>query len=133
MVPMQVRILPSTPFFNTHRKTYMKKIAAIALLMTATAAFAYGSSENPHQVFSIKRVHSNEITVNIIASDNVQKTCNAESNKRGYSNFKYSVEACSFWSESKRGNQCTIVLPTNTNFHTIGHEFRHCLQGDFHK
>lgn len=111
----------------------MKNLLAVALLTMPVYASAYATTENPHQVFNISRVNSNEITVNIIASDNVQKTCDAESVKRGYGGFKYSVEACSFWSGKSRGNTCTIVLPRNTNFHTIGHEFRHCLQGDFHK
>ncbi len=111
----------------------MKKLAVFATLFVALNAFAYTSTENPHQVFNISKVNSNEIKVTIIASDNVRATCDAESKSRGYGGFKYAVEACSFWSGSKRGNSCTIVLPTNTNFHTIGHEFRHCLQGDYHK
>ena len=111
----------------------MKLFAILATVLFSFNAYAYSTTENPHQVFNVSNTNSNEITVSIIASDNVQKTCDAESKNRGYGNFKYSVEACSFWSASKRGNKCTIVLPRNTNFHTIGHEMRHCMQGDFHK
>ena len=111
----------------------MKKLAIFALLFISTSVFAYGTTEDPHQIFNISKVSSNEITVTIIASDNVQKTCDTESKKRGYGGFKHSVEACSFWSGRSFGNTCTIVLPKNTNFHTVGHEMRHCMQGEFHK
>lgn len=111
----------------------MKKIVAILLLLVSTQVLAYSSTENPHEIFNISKIHSNTISVNIIPSDNVQKTCDTESKKRGFGGFHYSVEACSFWSSSKFGNSCTIVLPRNTNFHTVGHEMRHCMQGDFHK
>jgi hypothetical protein len=30
-------------------------------------------------------------------------------------------------------DECTIITPLTANFHTIGHEVRHCLQGSFHK
>lgn len=89
--------------------------------------------ENPHETFSIAKVNSNSIALTVIASKNVQATCDAESKKRGYGGFRQAVEACSFWDSSSINNKCTVVLPEVTNFHTIGHELRHCFKGNWHK
>lgn len=109
------------------------KNVLLALVLVCTSAFAFASKENPHEEFSMSKNFSNEIALTIIPSDNVQATCDSISRKRGHGGFKYAVEACSFWDSSRFGNKCTIVLPKNTNYHTIGHEMRHCLHGDYHK
>lgn len=93
----------------------------------------FNSSENPHENFSISKLNSDKIEITFITTKNVRAVCDAESKKRGYGKFSYTVEACSFFSSSSYNNTCTIVLPMVTNFHTIGHEVRHCMQGDFHK
>ena len=93
----------------------------------------FNSSENPHEQFNITKLNSNKITVTFITTKDVRAVCDAESKKRGFGGFKHSVEACSFWSGSSNDNTCTVVLPTVSNYHTIGHEIRHCMQGDFHK
>jgi hypothetical protein len=105
----------------------------LSLALICTSAFSYTTKENPHEYFDLSNNNSNEIAVSIIPSDNVQATCDAESKKRGYGGFKMSVEACSFWDKKRVGNKCTIVLPRHANFHTVGHEMRHCMQGSFHK
>lgn len=38
--------------------------------------------------------------------------------------------ACATWSEAK--NQCTIVTSPNPTHVVIGHEVRHCFEGNFH-
>lgn len=92
----------------------------------------FNSSENPHENFSIAKLNSDNIQITFIATKNVRAVCDAESKKRGYGGFKQSVEACSFFSSSPYNNTCTVVLPMVTNFHTIGHEVRHCRQGGYH-
>jgi hypothetical protein len=109
------------------------KYLLVALALIASNAFAYNTLENPHEVFNVTRVNSNNITVTFITATNIQKTCDAESKKRGYGGFPMAVEACSFWDASKVNNRCTIVVGQTTNYHTIGHEMRHCLQGNYHK
>lgn len=94
---------------------------------------AANTLENPHEAFRFTKVHSNNITVTLITTMNVQATCNVESKKRGFGGFAEAVEACSFWESSSVNNKCTVVLPEVTNFHTIGHEVRHCFQGNWHK
>ena len=99
----------------------------------SSSARAGNTLENPHETFSVAKVNSNHIALTVIASKNVQATCDAESKKRGYGGFGRAVEACSFWDSSSINNKCTVVLPEMTNFHTLGHELRHCLKGNWHK
>jgi hypothetical protein len=108
----------------------MKYILAV-LVFACSSAMA--STENPHEVFDVSRVNANNIQITFIAADNIRKTCDTESKKRGYGGFPVDVEACSFWDSSRTNNKCTIVVGKTTNYHTIGHEMRHCLQGNFHK
>lgn len=108
------------------------KILVAALALVATNVFAV-YVENPHDAFDITKNFSNQMAITIIPSKNVQATCDAESRKRGLGGFSFAVEACSFWESTKTNNQCTIVLPTKANYHTIGHEMRHCMQGNYHK
>jgi hypothetical protein len=109
------------------------KYLLVALALFVSNAFAGNTLEDPHERFMVSRVNSNNIAVTFISTQNIQATCDAESRKRGYGGFPYSVEACSFWDASKTNNKCTIVVGQTTNYHTIGHEMRHCLQGNFHK
>lgn len=108
--------------------------ATLVLLACLTVEHvpAANTLEDPHQAFDFRKVHSSNIEVKVITTKYVQKKCDEESKKRGYGGFKMSVEACSFWDSSRFNNKCTIVLPEVTNFHTIGHEVRHCFQGNWH-
>lgn len=92
----------------------------------------FNSLENPHERFSIAKLNSNKIEVAFITSKDVKTTCEAESKKRGFGGFKKPVEACSFFDTSSFNNKCTVVLPPITNYHMIGHEIRHCMQGNYH-
>ena len=69
-----------------------------------------------------------QTTVTWLVVDNVQRTCETESRKRGFGGFGYGVDACSFWTS----NRCTIVTSTKPTMHQLGHELRHCFQGSFH-
>jgi hypothetical protein len=104
----------------------MKKLL-IVLSLTSLTAFA--STEDPHQEFDMTHNMTNQSTITFVQTSNVQATCEKESRNRGLGGFGYSIEACSFWTT----NTCTIITAPHANFHTIGHEIRHCLQGNFHK
>jgi hypothetical protein len=107
----------------------MKKALAVVAMLVTTNTFAY--YENPHQQFDMTHNDTNKVEITFRTSNNINQTCQAESRARGLGNFGYSVEACSFWNYDK--SQCTIITSPTANFHTIGHEVRHCLQGNFHK
>ena len=108
------------------------KILLVALVTLVTLS-AHAYTEDPHQAFNLAKNNTNQIAVTIIPTNDVQGTCDKESRKRGFGGFKYAVEACSFWEPSKHNNQCVIVLPSWANYHTVGHEMRHCMQGNYHK
>lgn len=66
--------------------------------------------------------------VTLMVVDNPQAVCNKESRKRGNKGFAYQVEACAFWT----ADACTVVISPTASMHTLGHEMRHCWQGDWH-
>jgi len=104
----------------------MKK-ALLVLLLLSSKAFA--TTEDPHQQFDMSHNMTNQSTITFIQTNNVQETCDKESRNKGLGGFGYSVEACSFWTKTT----CTVITAPTANFHTIGHEIRHCLQGSWHK
>jgi hypothetical protein len=113
----------------------MKYIIAALLVVAfnANAVEHFDTPENPHEEFSVSHVMSNQIAITFISAADVRAVCDSESRKRGFKGFPFPVEACSFFDTSRVNNKCTIVVGKTTNYHTIGHEMRHCLQGNFHK
>lgn len=74
---------------------------------------------------------TNERPLSIVewrTSDNVQKDCEDESNKRKFGGFNYELAACSFWSN----DFCVIITSKTPTMGELGHELRHCFQGSFH-
>jgi hypothetical protein len=63
---------------------------------------------------------------------NVNAVCQKQSKARGMGGFAHPVEACAFWSKKPFVNLCTIYTSRRTTMDTVGHEVRHCFQGDFH-
>jgi len=98
------------------------------ILICPFSATAY--NEDPHHQFDMMHNDTNEFQVTFVQAANVNKACDAESRKRGQGGFGYAVEACSFWNWNK--SECMIITERKANFHTIGHEIRHCLQGNWH-
>jgi len=106
----------------------MKKALAVILLLTSTTLFAEPAWRNPNAKFDISNNMTTNTNVKLIVADDVQKVCEAESKKRGMGGFGYGVDACSFWDK----NACTIVVEKRTSMHMLGHELRHCFQGNYH-
>jgi hypothetical protein len=110
----------------------MKKAFVVASLLVVTNSFAF--TEDPKQQFDMTRNTANTVTVTFKQAANVTAECDRESKARGGKGYRFSVDACSFWDRSVVGpDVCTIITGTSTNFHIIGHEMRHCIQGNFHK
>jgi hypothetical protein len=117
-------------------KKFIYKILKIAIgcvFSQITSSFAY--YENPHQKFDMKNNITNNTYITFRQVKNVTLACEKESRSRGHSGFGIPVEACSFWSSNKilGTDECLIITAGTANFHTIGHEVRHCLQGNWHK
>jgi hypothetical protein len=109
----------------------MKRSLFIFLIVAGTV--------HANEKFSTKSnfVRSSEITW--IQVDDVFDSCDRESKKRGNVGFPAldkgkKMDACSFWDPAvNRTNVCTIITGKNTDQDTVGHEVRHCFQGNFHK
>ena len=102
---------------------------AIPLILLLIPSICIGRLEkSPTEMYKMNNLITEETTVTIIVTDNVQKTCNAESHKRNLGGFGHEFEACSFWNNTT----CTIVVGKKTNNDILGHEIRHCFQGHFH-
>ena len=105
----------------------MKNIIAFITIITfATFANAENWRDPESRFNATKKRDKSNITWKL--TDNVQKTCEDESRRRGLGGFGYSVDACSFWD----ADSCIIITAQNTTLHEIGHEMRHCFQGNYH-
>ncbi len=112
-------------------KTLLNKALVISLSLTLSTSI-FATTEDPHQQFSVNKNNTNKSTITWRPVVDVQAECEKESKRLGYGGFGYSVEACSFWDKSPLSNVCTIITAKTVNFHTVGHEIRHCFQGNFH-
>lgn len=104
-----------------------KTIALLTLALYATSAQSF--SDDPNEMFSASDNYTTNSNIRWIAVDNVQRTCDLESKKRGFGGISWSIKACSFFN----GNVCDIYTSKQLNMHTLGHEVRHCFQGSWHK
>lgn len=102
----------------------------VVLMMLAVNSVMAADWENPEAKFNAGKNKTTESKIVWKAVSNVQATCEAESKKRGLGGFGYGVDACSFWEPNFKS--CTIITGTRPSMHDIGHEMRHCFQGDFH-
>ena len=106
----------------------MKNYIALLALVVAANSNA-GGWDDPYKQFDATVYTNREVSVLWKTVDNIQQACNAELQRRQGKNFGYALNACAFWD----GDQCTILTPKTTSTHTLGHEMRHCFQGDWHK
>jgi hypothetical protein len=104
----------------------MKKLLVTLLISYSSASYSF--NDDAYKNFDTSKNTVESMTVIWKAVDDVQTVCEAESRKRGSRGFGYAVNACSFW----EGNVCTVVTKRQVNMHTLGHEVRHCFQGNWH-
>ena len=112
----------------------MKKALAIALMVLTVNAQAQSymqdtSWDDPTDKFDATQTMTDKTVVIWKRVDNVQIGWNAESERLGVAKIPYQVKACSFWTK----NTCTIITGKKTTQHSLGHELRHCFQGNWHK
>ena len=103
----------------------MKKLILSLALVTSSV---YANWDDPLKPFDASKNIYDTVTVKWLAVSNLQQVCEAESKKRGKGGFGYAVNACSFW----EGNTCTIITSQKPSMHSLGHEVRHCFQGNWH-
>jgi hypothetical protein len=107
----------------------MKLLILIFILFTQSAFAEYDGNV----VIDTKNNKTTRSTIDWKPTNNVEKTCEKESKKRGFGGFKGAkIEACSFWTFGDGVGICTIITEKKTTLDTIGHEFAHCMQGNWH-
>lgn len=104
----------------------MKTKTLVISLLISSNVLAF--NDDPNRPFDTSNNFTTTSTINWRTVDDVQRTCEAESRRRGYKGFGYAVQACSFFD----GNQCTVITGKQTTMHSLGHEVRHCFQGNWH-
>lgn len=108
-----------------------KAIVSVVLMLASVTSFA-GFKDDPTESFWLKDMQTTQTTVKWEIVEDASSRCQQESKKRGYGGFKNKVYACSFWERGLSGHSCTIYTNKYTTMHQIGHEIRHCFQGNFH-
>jgi hypothetical protein len=102
-----------------------KFLIGLSLVIASSA-----NAENPKAPFPTTENEHETMLITWKPVDNVQKVCQDEYKRRGFGGFNYQVDACSFWNFTTR--TCTIYTKRNPTLHDVGHEIRHCYQGNFH-
>ena len=114
----------------THRDT-MKKLLAVLLISVSPVSFA-GLEQSPYERFDGTKKMSDTVTITWKTVPNVQEVCSKESLKRGKGKFGFAIDACAFWDKTSKGMTCTVVTKPTPNYWDLGHEMRHCFQGNWH-
>jgi len=105
----------------------VKNFIAFIAIITFVTSVSAENWRDPESRFNAT-AKRDKSTITWQLTDNVQKTCEAESRRRGLGGFGFGVDACSFWD----GDSCIIITGRTTTLHEIGHEMRHCFQGNYH-
>lgn len=106
----------------------MKKALAIVLMALTANASAIVWRDDPTELHDLSRLKERTFVVTVKYANDPKAVCDRESRKMGNKGFAYQVQACAFWTDEL----CTMVFPKKASQHTIGHEFLHCLKGDYH-
>jgi hypothetical protein len=106
----------------------MKKLTVL-LTMALTAFPASADWKDPNHKFDMSKLITNKTVVTIMVADNVQEACEKESRRVGNKGFNHKIQACAFW----YNDSCTVILPRKASMHQAGHEFMHCILGNFHQ
>jgi hypothetical protein len=75
---------------------------------------------------------TDKTTITWRVTKDLKAECESESLRRGQKGFSVPMEACSFWSKGFFGNSCLIITEKKIDYWIIGHETRHCFQGNYH-
>jgi hypothetical protein len=107
----------------------MKLLIFTFILFTQSAFAEYDGNV----VIDTNNNRVNKTIIEWKQTNDIISACERESRKRGLGGFKGSrMEACSFWVFDGNIGTCTIITERKTTLDTIGHEFAHCTQGDWH-
>lgn len=112
-------------------KTFTIIVALLFTLISTSvnAGDEYGTyDDNPKKPFDASNHNYETMLITWKAVKDVNKECNKMRVKRGETPFGFSVDACSSWS----GRMCTIITKAKPTMWSVGHEIRHCYEGNWH-
>ena len=109
---------------------FTRAVCCMATMIFSSLAFSY--EDKPFENFDTKKNFANRGDIVWRQADDVNAACERESRRIGNNGFGYALLACSFWVRSGDKTVCTIITGHKTNLTTLGHEVRHCFQGEFH-
>lgn len=82
---------------------------------------------DPYTLFdAVPRPRGPAVVVEWLVQADPNDTCQRVMGRR----TPYQVEACAVFVPTE--SRCVIITGPKTNLHTLGHELRHCVQGDWH-
>lgn len=104
----------------------------LCLLTYFFCSESIASEETPYDTFNFES--SKAVEISIKTSTNLKYDCDSEAKKRKKPLFERNPEACSFWwIDYFQNKKCLIIIPTKVDYWILGHESRHCFQGEFHE
>lgn len=111
----------------------MKKVVALlmcGLLCVGAPAQTWDFNNSGSRIFDMSKNQTEKtvVTVRYVPAARILEACNAQSREFGFNGFPGGALACS-WNWPDR---CYIILPEKVDMRTVGHEFLHCLQGQWH-
>jgi hypothetical protein len=108
------------------------KRALFFTVMMICSGLTFSYEDKPFENFDTRKNFANKGEIVWRQAEDVNTACERESRRIGNNGFGYAVQACSFWFVSGNKTVCTIITGRTTNLVTLGHELRHCFQGEFH-
>jgi len=113
-------------------------LVSVALIVTAGCSqhldhglTLWEFDNSPWRVFDMKKNITNktQVVVRYVKASEIQAACDAQSHKFGFDGFPSGALACTWFTPDR----CTMILPEMVDMRMAGHEFLHCLQGNWHK
>jgi hypothetical protein len=105
--------------------------ASIILVLTLFPCITFAEGQLDFKAYfdtKANRAETLSISWMTVPMSLIQSTCELISKDSGFGGFNYSLHACSFWTN----RTCLIVTGEQSTHEEIGHELRHCYQGNFH-
>jgi len=106
-------------------------IWATSIITTCITAYC-AVAETPYDTFSLENSPVKAANISIIVVKNLEETCRKLEFKNSHRTVSKFVEACSTWSFASGQSNCVIYTAKIIDFWILGHEVRHCFQGNFH-
>jgi len=107
-------------------------VIGAASLITVSISAHSAVVETPYDTFSLENSSVKVSNISIVIVKNLEETCRKLESKNSHRTVSKFVEACSTWSFASGQSNCTIYTAKIIDFWILGHEVRHCFQGNFH-